>query len=89
MVMRTFPFSFTFGPELKQTIRAARQDPRRRAGCPSCGATMAIAPDRAEQRVRCPGCWRWQTVAPVEEAPWRLSPDAAEALRRTRRWLRG
>ncbi len=87
--MRCMPFSFSLGADLKQAIRAARQDPRRQAGCPSCGAIMPIVPDQAAQRVCCPGCWRWQTVAPVDETPWRLSPSAADALRQTRRWLRG
>ncbi|MDE2005747.1 MAG: hypothetical protein KGI51_04200 [Rhodospirillales bacterium] len=87
--MRFLPFSLSLGVELKQAIRAAQGDPRRRAVCGCCGGEMAIAPDRAAQRARCPRCWRWQEVAETEEPPWRLSAGGAAALRETRRWLRG
>jgi len=49
---------------------------------------MPIYPDRPEQRVRCPSCLRVQRVSPEEETPWRLTASAAEALRRTRSWIR-
>jgi len=49
---------------------------------------MPIQPDRPEQRVRCPSCLRVQHVTPEEEPPWRLTASAAEALRRTRSWIR-
>ncbi|MBW4091755.1 MAG: hypothetical protein HIU82_11710 [Proteobacteria bacterium] len=87
--MRYLPFTLSVGSELKQAIRSADQDPRRRAMCAYCGGTVTIEPDRAVQRVRCPRCWHWQHVSVNEEPPWRLSTDAAAALRQTRRWVRG
>ena len=86
--MRGLPLVMTQGRLLAQVISDCRQDPRRHGLCACCGAAMLIAPDRAEQTVRCPGCLRVQRVALTEEAPWRLSPAAAERLRRTRTWLR-
>lgn len=86
--MRYLPLVMTRGPLLAEVMRGAAQDPRRRALCGCCGARMLIEPGRAEQTVRCPGCARWQKVAPEEETPWRLTPSAAEALRRTRSWVR-
>jgi hypothetical protein len=87
--MRSLPFALSFGTDLKQAIRAAAQDPRRRMVCGYCAAAIPIVPDRPDQRVRCPRCWRRQQVAETEEVPWRLSASAAAALRQTRRWLRG
>ncbi len=87
--MRYLPFTLSLGSELKQAIRSAAQDPRRRALCAYCGGTVAIEPDLASQRVRCPRCWHWQHVSVSEEPPWRLSASAAAALRQTRRWMRG
>lgn len=87
--MRYLPLALSLGPDLKQAIRSAAQDPRRRAMCGYCGGTVPIAPDLPAQRVRCPRCWHWQRICVVEEAPWRLSASAAAALRQTRRWLRG
>jgi hypothetical protein len=49
---------------------------------------MMIEPERLEQTVRCPACARWQRVVAREEVPWRLTAAAAEALRRTRSWVR-
>lgn len=86
--MRCLPFAMTRGPLLSQMTRESAQDQRRSALCGYCGAAMPITPDRAEQRVRCPGCQRWQQVAAVEEVPWRLTTSRAQALRRTKTWLR-
>ena len=87
--MRYLPLAFTLGPELKQAIRSAGQDPRRRGSCAYCGGTVPIVPDLPTQRVCCPRCWHWQRICVTEETPWRLSASAAAALRQTRRWLRG
>ena len=87
--MRSLPFGLSFGPDLKQAIRAAAQDPRRRMLCGYCGGSIPVGADRAGQVVRCPRCWRRQELTATEETPWRLSASAAAALRETRRWLRG
>jgi tRNA(Ile2) C34 agmatinyltransferase TiaS len=87
--MRGLPFALTSGPLLAQVIRDASDDPRRNTLCSFCGSRMRIKPDRTEQRARCPSCTRWQSVAVTEETPWRLTAASAEALRQTRRWLRG
>lgn len=86
--MRCLPFAMTRGPWFTQVLQEARQDPRRSVSCPSCSGRMVIEPDKTEQTVRCQGCARWQRVTVEEEIPWRLRPDAVEALRRTRSWLR-
>jgi tRNA(Ile2) C34 agmatinyltransferase TiaS len=86
--MRCLPFAMTRGPWFAQIQREARQDPRRSSLCPSCGSRMAIEPDKAEQKVRCSACSRWQTVTAEQETPWHLTPEAADALRRTRSWFR-
>ncbi len=86
--MKYLPLVLTRGPLLAQIIRESHQDPRRRSLCACCGARMLIEPERLEQLVRCPACARWQRVSLDEEAPWRLSAASAEALRRTRSWLR-
>jgi len=49
---------------------------------------MVITPDRSEQMVRCPACLRIQRVTEHGEVPWRLTPASAEALRRTKSWMR-
>ena len=86
--MRCLPLVMTRGPLLAQVIRDSYQDPRRHSLCSCCGARMLIKPDRTDQTVRCPGCARLQRVAAHEETPWRLSAASAEALRRTKSWLR-
>ncbi|MEJ0019892.1 MAG: hypothetical protein WDN25_25715 [Acetobacteraceae bacterium] len=86
--MKYLPLVMTRGPLLAEVIRGAAQDPRRRTLCGCCGARMTIVPGRSHQTVRCPGCSRLQQVTAEEEAPWRLTPSAAEALRLTRSWLR-
>ena len=86
--MRGLPFAMVSGPLFAQVVREANADPRRTAMCNCCGARIPIQPDRAEQRARCPTCSRWQRVTVGEDMPWRLSAASAEALRRTRRWLR-
>jgi DNA-directed RNA polymerase subunit RPC12/RpoP len=86
--MKCLPFGMIRGPLFAQILHDAHQDRRRSGLCSCCGARMAVQPDRAEQTVRCPGCARWQRVIVREETPWRLSPAAAEGLRRTKSWLR-
>jgi tRNA(Ile2) C34 agmatinyltransferase TiaS len=86
--MRCLPCAMTRGPWFTQILREARQDSRRNALCPSCGASMMVEPDKIEQTVRCQACARWQTVTVEQDVPWHLTPDAAQALRRTRSWLR-
>ena len=86
--MRCLPFIMTRGPLLSQLVRESARDPRRHISCGCCGASMQIVPDRPEQDVRCPACLRWQRVAAGDEVPWRLTASSAEALRRTKTWLR-
>jgi hypothetical protein len=88
VVVKYLPLIITRGPLLAAMIRDAYQDPRRRSLCGCCGARMLIKPDLPEQMVRCPACSRLQRVAPPDEVPWRLTASSAEALRRTRSWLR-
>jgi hypothetical protein len=86
--MRCLPFAMTRGPWFTQVLQEARQDPLRTALCACCGGRMAIEPDKTEQTVRCQACSRWQRVKVEQEVVWHLTPDAAQALRRTRSWLR-
>lgn len=86
--MRYLPFAFTQGSELARAIRLACEDPSRRSLCGTCGGKILIRPGITGRSVRCPHCWRWQQVTSEQEIPWRLSASAAEALRRTRRWVR-
>lgn len=86
--MKYLPLIITRGPLLAAMIRDAHQDPRRQSLCGCCGARMLIKPEVPEQAVRCPACSRLQRVVMHEEAPWRLTAASAEALRRTRSWLR-
>jgi DNA-directed RNA polymerase subunit RPC12/RpoP len=86
--MRYVPLVLARGQMLAQVMRDASGDPRRHSLCACCGARMMIEPERLEQTVRCPACARWQRVVVREEAPWRLTAASAEALRRTRSWVR-
>ncbi len=86
--MKYLPLTMTSGPLLAALIRDAYQDPRRHTLCGCCGARMLIKPDLPEQTVRCPACSRLQRVALCDEVPWRLTASSAEALRRTRSWVR-
>jgi hypothetical protein len=86
--MKYLPLVMTQGPLLADVIRGAAQDPRGRCSCGWCGARMHARPDRGKQTVQCPACARSQPVVIQEETPWRLTPTAAEALRRTGTWLR-
>jgi hypothetical protein len=86
--MRYVPLVLARGQLLAQVMRDASRDPRRHTLCACCGARMPIEPERLEQTARCPACARWQRVVVHEEAPWRLTAAAAEALRRTRSWVR-
>jgi hypothetical protein len=86
--MKYLPLVMSRGPPLAEAMRGAAQDPRRRIPCGCCGARIQIASEQVGQAVRCPDCVRWQRIIPEEETPWRLTQDRAEALRRTRSWLR-
>jgi hypothetical protein len=86
--MKYLPLVMARGPLLAQIIRESSQDPRRFTACACCGARMSIAPDRSEQTTRCPACLRTQRVTEQREVPWRLTPTSAEALRRTKAWIR-
>ena len=86
--MRSLPLVMTQGRLLAELISECSQDPRRYRACGCCGARMAIAPDRPEQMARCPACLRVQRVTEQGEEPWRLTPASAEALRRTKSWVR-
>ena len=86
--MRGLPFAMTHGRLLAEYVRDAGKDRRRTSLCGSCGGRMRVEPDRTTQQVRCPVCTRWQQVTVEEETPWHLTPAAAEALRRTKSWLR-
>jgi hypothetical protein len=86
--MRYLPLVMTQGPLLAQLVRDCSDDPRRYRACGCCGARMGIVPDRADQMVRCPSCLRVQRVTEAGEVPWRLTPASAEALRRTKSWVR-
>lgn len=86
--MRCLPFTMTGGALLTQVVRESRQNPERSSLCACCGARMPIKLDREDQIVRCPACLRVQRVTAQEETPWRLTAASAEALRRTRSWVR-
>ena len=86
--MKYLPLVVTRGPLLAQLMLESSQDQQRYRACGCCGARMAIAPDRSEQMTRCPACLRRQRVTEHGEVPWRLTPASAEALRRTKSWVR-
>jgi hypothetical protein len=86
--MKCLPLLMARGPLLAQLMFESAQDPRRHRACGCCGARMAITPDRSEQMARCPACLRVQRVTEQGEVPWRLTPASAEALRRTKSWVR-
>jgi hypothetical protein len=86
--MKYLPLAMTQGPLLSQLVRDLHKDPRRQTLCSCCGARMLIKPELVDQKVRCPGCARWQRVTLSEEPRWHLTAASAEALRRTRSWLR-
>jgi hypothetical protein len=86
--MKCLPLAMTRGALLAQVIHDSSQDPRRYRACGCCGARMVIASDRSEQIARCPACLRVQRVTEDGDAPWHLTPASAEALRRTKSWVR-
>jgi hypothetical protein len=86
--MRCLPFAMTRGPLLSQILRDAQADGQRYRPCSACGTRLAIRADRQDTVARCPTCATPQPLSQAEEPPWHLSPTAAEALRRTRTWLR-
>lgn len=86
--MRYLPLVMTRGPLLAEAIRGATQGARSANLCGWCGSRLHTAREGHDQTVQCPGCARLQRLTAQEETPWRLTPSAAEALRRTRSWLR-
>jgi len=86
--VKCLPLVMAQGALLAQVVRDHAQDSRRHRPCGCCGAPMAIVPDRSEQTVRCPTCLRVQRVTENCEVPWRLTAASAEALRRTKSWVR-
>lgn len=86
--MKFLPLAMTKGPLLAEAIRAATPAGRAHGLCGYCGERLMLASDLPRQTVRCPSCMRRQDVCLEEEKPWRLTPGAAEALRRSRTWLR-
>jgi tRNA(Ile2) C34 agmatinyltransferase TiaS len=86
--VRYLPITRIRAPLLAEVIQGAADDPRGRTLCGWCGTRMRIGPGPAGREARCPCCARQQRGADKEELPWRLDPASAEALRRTRRWLR-
>ncbi len=84
--MKYLPIGRIRAPLLAEVIQAAADDPRGRIVCGWCGTRVRVGP--AGRETRCPGCARQQSVADADERPWRLDPASAEALRRTRQWLR-
>ncbi len=84
--MKYLPLAMTKGPLLAEAIRSAVRGAGRSGLCGWCGTAIpALGRSHAAQ---CPACARFQHTMDVEETPWRLTPSSAEALRRTRTWLR-
>lgn len=83
--MKSLPFLMTCGPLLSEVLNEACRDRNRRIVCDTCGALTFVNPDHT---ARCFACSRVQRLDVPEEVPWRLTPAAAEALRRTGTWLR-
>ena len=86
--MKYLPLVISQGPLLAQLIRDSSRDQQRFRLCGCCGARMTVVADRSAQKARCPACLRLQHVAEDAETPWRLTPASAEALRRTKSWVR-
>jgi hypothetical protein len=86
--MRFLPLAMTQGPLLAEAVRDAAGGSRRIDPCGWCGTRLHGGRTGAGQSVRCAVCLRVQPVMVHDDTPWRLTPAAAEALRRTRTWLR-
>ena len=86
--MRYLPLAMTQGALLAEAIRGAACGSRMADPCGWCGTRLRVGRPGDGQTVRCPGCLRVQPAMTQEDTPWRLTPGAAEALRRTRTWLR-
>jgi hypothetical protein len=86
--MKYLPLAMIRGPLLGEVIRGAALNGCSHCLCGWCGTSLRSTPERGDQTVQCPGCARQQRVTTQREEPWRLTPSAAEALRRTRSWLR-
>ncbi|HVZ10731.1 hypothetical protein [Rhodopila sp.] len=86
--MKYLPLAMTRGVLLAEAIRGSVAGAPASGLCGWCGSAIPAGLARAGRIVRCPGCARRQAVPAVEEVPWRLDAASAEALRRTRTWLR-
>src|SRR5689334_16147842 len=81
--MKYLPIAMIRGPLLGEVIRGAARNRSSHCLCGWCGTSLRSAPERGDQIVQCPGCARQQHVTTQMEESWRLTPSAAEALRRT------
>ena len=84
--MKYLPLIMSRGPLLAEAVRSAV--PSNHHLCGYCGTRIPLSSAARRQPVQCPACLRRQRIECPEEAPWRLTPSAAEALRRSRTWLR-
>jgi hypothetical protein len=85
--MKYLPLVMTRGPLLAEAMQATALGDHAIL-CGYCGARTVSASASRRQRVQCPGCLRRLHIEAPEETPWRLTPLAADALRRSRTWLR-
>jgi predicted amidophosphoribosyltransferase len=81
--MKYLPLIMTRGPLLAEAMRSSISGNHHLCGY--CGTRIPAA---RQQPVQCPACLRRQRIDVQEDTPWRLTPNAAEALRRSRAWLR-
>jgi hypothetical protein len=86
--MRYLPLIMARGPLLAEAMRFAVATDRPHPLCGYCGTQIPAAAAHRQKKAQCPACLRRQTIDVPEETPWRLTPNAAEALRRSRTWLR-
>lgn len=86
--MRYLPIARIRTPLLSEVLQGAADDRRGRTVCGWCGTRAPIKAGPSGPEARCPCCARPQRIADEDERPWRLDPASAEALRRTRQWLR-
>ena len=85
--MKYLPLIISRGPLLAEAVRFANGAGRPHALCGYCGSQIPASVAN-RQIAQCPACLRRQRIDVPEETPWRLTPNAAEALRRSRTWLR-
>lgn len=86
--MKYLPLAMTKGPLLAEAIRSAVRGASRSGLCGWCGTAIPAVGAKRGRAAQCPGCARFQDTMVAEDPPWRLTPASAEALRRTRTWLR-